>query len=114
MRIVGLQELMTLPDGTLFAELREPWVFGDVLLKGDNVPGSTCDFWSKSLNWVDADDTGMSFDRLDAMLGDSTISRPAETAYSRGAYLSRPDDYKFLVYEPADTAALIELLKEAL
>lgn len=113
MRIVGLQELMTLPNGTLFAELHEPWVFGDVLIKGDNVPGSTCDFWTKSLNWPDVDDTGMAFDRLDAMLADSKVSHPAETAYSRGAYLSR-DDYKFLVYEPADTAALIELLKESL
>lgn len=113
MRIVGLQELLTLPNGTLFAELHEPWVFGDVYLKGDNLEG-THDFWTKSLAWPDADDTGMPFDRLDAMLADSTVSHPVETAYSRGAYLSRPDEYRFLIYEPADTAALIGLLKEAL
>ncbi|MCT7361212.1 hypothetical protein [Mycolicibacterium llatzerense] len=114
MRIVGLQELLTLPNGTLFAELREPWVFGELYLKGDNLGGANNDFWSKSLAWPDADESGMAFSRLDAMLVDPTVSYPADEGYTRGEYLGETRDYKFLVYEPADTAALIELLKEAL
>ena len=115
MRLVKRRELMALPAGTLFAELLEPWVFGDLTLKGDtfwhNV-GDDGDFWVLTLAWPEADDDGMSFNRLDEMQQDSTVSYPLEPAYSRhGLY---DDDRQYLVYEAADTAFLIGLLKEQL
>lgn len=111
MRLVKRPEFLTLPPGTLYAELQQPWVFHGLALKSDTImhgdkPG---DFWSISLDWPEADDSGMSFDRLDAMIKDPTLSFPMETAPTRGSDFD--DETIYLVYEPADTAALIAMLK---
>jgi hypothetical protein len=110
MRLVKRQELMTLPSGTLFAACHQPWVFGDLELKLDTIvrDGQNADFWVRTLAWVDADDTGMALDRLDAMAADSTVSHPVDEVASRhGLY---DDDRLYLVYEPADTQSLIAAL----
>lgn len=113
MRLVKRQELMTLPKGTLFAELHEPWVFGDVEIKGDTCldarTGENFDFWVLQLAWPDAVDTGEAFDRLAQMVADSTVSYPPGYVYARhGLY---DDDRPYLVYEKADVDNLIRLLR---
>lgn len=113
MRLVKRQELMTLPAGTLFAPLHQPWVFGDLELKGDtlqhNRTGENQDFWVLSLAWPEADDAGMAFDRLNAMAENPAVSYPPEYVYGRhGLY---DDDRLYLVYEPADVEKLIDLLR---
>jgi hypothetical protein len=109
-RLVKRQELMRLPTGTLFCELHEPWAFGGLQLKMDTIEhlGKNIDFWVRSLDWPEADDTGMAINRLDEMAADGNVGYPIETAETRhGLY---DDDVLYLVYEQADTAALIELL----
>lgn len=116
MRLVKRQELMTLPAGTLFCELHEPWVFGGLQLKGDTIRNplirdGNIDFWVRQIDWPDADDTGMVLDRLDEMSADSSVSYPVDSAYGRhGLY---DDDQLYLIYEPADTAALIAAIQPA-
>lgn len=110
MRLVKRQELMALPAGTLFAELYEQWVFGGLQLKGETfgTDGKNWDFWVRSLDWPGADDTGMAIGRLEEMSQDSSVSYPAEYAHARhGLY---DDERMYLVYEAADTQALIEEL----
>ncbi len=84
MRLVTQAELMALPDGTLYAPLHEPWVFGEVRIKGENVGAN--DFYARDLNWIDANDCGEAIDRLEAMLKDGSLSFPVEQAYSREGY----------------------------
>lgn len=110
MRLVKRQELMTLPAGTLFAELHQEWVFGGLQLKEDTIEigGVNCDFWVRQLDWPEADDTGMAIDRLEEMAKDPTVSYPIEPAPGRhGLY---DDDRLYLVYEQSDTDALITAL----
>lgn len=113
MRLVKRQEFLALPPGTLYAKLQEPWVFQGLALKSDTImhgdkPG---DFWSISLDWIEADDTGMALDRLDAMRSDPTLSYPMEWAPTRGSDFD--DNSVYLVYEHADTQALITLLEHS-
>lgn len=113
MRLVKRQELMLLPSGTLFAELQEPWVFHGLQLKLDTIviDGVNVDFWVRSLDWPDADGTGEALERLEEMVADSSVSYPVESAWSRhGLY---DDERLYLVYETADTAALIGDLGQA-
>ncbi len=110
MRLVKRQELMTLPGGTLFCELQQKWVFGGLQLKMETIVtlGKNRDFWVQPLDWPEADDTGMAVDRLDEMARDSNVSYPIEQANSRhGLY---DDDQLYLVYEKADTDALLSAL----
>lgn len=112
MRLVKRQELMTLPKGTLFAELQQQWVFGDVEIKGDtcldNRTGENCDFWVLTLAWPEADDTGQAIDRLEQMAANPTVSYPPGYVYARhGLY---DDDRPYLVYEKADVDNLMRLL----
>jgi hypothetical protein len=107
MRLMKRPELMTMPAGTLFAELHQEWVFGGLQLKGDTfqINGENFDFWVRQIDWPDNQDTGEAIDRLEEMAQDSTISYPIESAYGRhGLY---DDERLYLVYEPADTQALI-------
>lgn len=114
MRLVKRQEFLALPPGTLYAKLQEPWAFEGLALKSDTImhgdkPG---DFWSINLDWVESDDdTGMAFDRLDAMKSDPTLSYPMEWAATRGSDFD--DNSVYLVYEHADTQALIAFLEHA-
>lgn len=114
MRLVRRQELMTLPAGTLFCELLEEWVFHGLQLKGDTfgVNGDNVDFFTKSLDWPAAYDCGEACSRLDEMKADPAVSYPIEDAYGRhGLY---DDERLYLVYERADTEALIAELQAGL
>ncbi|AGT20589.1 hypothetical protein PBI_SARFIRE_58 [Mycobacterium phage SarFire] len=93
--------------------MQQPWCFEGLALKSDTImhgdkPG---DFWSIGLGWVEADDSGMALDRLDAMLADSALSYPMEWGPTRGSDFD--DDSVYLVYEEADTRALITLIEHS-
>lgn len=110
MRLVKRQELMTFPSGTLFCELQQEWVFGGLQLKLDTLVnlGENVDFWVHALDWTEAHDTGEAIERLEKMASDSSVSYPLEEAFSRhGLY---DDDRFYLVYEQADTDALLSAL----
>jgi hypothetical protein len=102
-------ELMALPDGTLYALLQQPWIFGDLRVKGENVASD--DFYERSLNWIDAHDSGEATHRLNLMMEDSSLSFPVEQAYSReGLYET---DARYLVYELDDVKLLLSELQQA-
>lgn len=110
MRLVNRQELMKFPPKTLFCEMHQRWVFGGLQLKMDTIVigGQNYDFWVQTLDWPEAHDTGEAIERLEEMVADSGVSYPVEPALVRhGLY---DDDRLYLVYEPADTEALIASL----
>jgi hypothetical protein len=106
MRIVKRQELMTLPPGTLYCDVLQPWIFGTFCVKGDTIQwdGKNADFWERNLDSVDAWHSGEMCDRLDEMGADSTVSYPVQAA--PGRYGLYDDEAMFLVYEPADVNVL--------
>lgn len=111
MRLVKRPEFLTLPPGTLYARLRQPWIFDGIALKEETIVhgDKANDFYSIDLTGIDAHDTGEYINRLDEMLADPSVSYPLEAAPSRGS--DYDDETVYLVYEPADTAALIAALK---
>jgi len=64
MRIVRLEEFLSLPPGTVFAKYR-PQIFDELCVKGDSTP-SGCDFIFKPLWDVDAKSSGELCDLLTA------------------------------------------------
>jgi hypothetical protein len=115
MRLVTQTELMALPEGTLYAPLQQPWVFGDLCIKGENLGPylgkETNDFYERGLAWIAADDCGEATKRLDRMMENSSLSFPAEPAYSReGLYET---DARYLVYELDDVKLLLSELAQA-
>lgn len=111
MRLVKRQELLELPAGTLFSEFIDKWYFAGLQLKGATLSDGekNYDFLVRSLDWPEAEGTHEAIDRLDEMYEDSSVSYPTEKHYGReGLY---DDEKLYLVYEPADTAALIAALQ---
>lgn len=110
MRLVRRQELMTLPAGTLFAELNEPWIFGQLCLKGETIADDDGDrdFWFRSLCWPQAFNSMEAVTRLEEMAADSSVSYPVENAEQRdGMY---DDAQVYAVYEASDARVLVECL----
>jgi len=107
MRLVKRKEFVRLPAGTLFAPMMQKWVFGELSVKGGSLDfgNETDDFLELGLNWIDGDDTYQVCERLDEMLADSSVSYPLQSAYGREGLFD--PDMVYLVYEPADVAALV-------
>lgn len=107
MRLVKRQEFMKLPAGTLFSAMHQKWVFGELSVKGETWQNGdeVGDFLELGLNWIDGHDTGEVCDRLEEMLADSSVSYPLQSAYGREGLFD--NDMVYLVYEPADVAALL-------
>jgi hypothetical protein len=101
------QEFLRLPTGTLFSPMLQKWVFGELSVKGETLDlgNEVGDFLELGLNWIDGTDTGEVCDRLDAMLADSSVSYPLQSAYGREGLFD--NDMVYLVYEKADVAALM-------
>ena len=76
MRIVGLEEFLSLPPGTVFAKYR-PQMFDELCVKGDSTP-SGCDFIFKPLWDVDAKSSGELCDLLTAAEG-GAVEVPIDT-----------------------------------
>lgn len=107
MRIYNRREFMALPAGTVFCKGR-PAVFEGLRVKGET-DGN--DFEVRDLKWIDANDSGQAFDRLDEMEKNGA-SYPMETAYGRDGFFDEQD--VFLVYEPADLEELSRVMAEAI
>lgn len=109
MRLVKRQEFMELPAGTLFSPLLQPWVFGDLSVKGVDMGNDVGDFLELGLNWIDGDDTRQVCDN--EMFADSSVSYPLQSAYGREGLFD--PEMVYLVYEPADIAVLAVVAVEA-
>ena len=108
MRMVRRQELMTLPDGTLYAELNEPWIFGQLCIKGKTISDDDGDrdFWFRSLCWPQGSNSMEAVTRLEEMAADSSVSYPVETAEQRDGMYN--DAQVYAVYEASDARVLME------
>ncbi len=106
MKLVKRQELMEMPEGTLYCELREPWIFSGLSIKGStiNIDGKNIDFGTRGLEWVDADNSGEAVDRLEEMLLDSSVNYPVEAAYGREGMFD--DEQVYMVYDKADIKSI--------
>jgi hypothetical protein len=106
---------MSFPEGTLYARLQQPWVFGDLCIKGESLSPylgqEQHDFYQRSLNWIDANDCGEATHRLDQMMQDSSLSFPVEQAYGREGYYEA--GARYLVYELDDVTLLMSELRQA-
>lgn len=109
MRLVKQPEMMALPAGTLFAELRQKWVFDDLAIKGETITrdGQPTGFWEHPIAWVDTDEP-TPFDGFDAMYDDPTLSFPMETAPTR--HDCHNPETRYLVLESADVTTLINTI----
>ncbi|MCV7434829.1 hypothetical protein [Mycolicibacterium bacteremicum] len=104
--------MLTLPPGTLFAELQQQWCFQDLAIKGETIirDRKPSGFWEHSIAWPESDDeTGTPFDRLDIMWNDPTASYPIETAPTR--HDCREPETRYLVLEAADIDYLISVIR---
>ncbi len=113
MKLINRYELMNLPSGTLYCTLNEPWVFGDMCIKGDtiNVDGRNIDFGERGIQWVDADDSEEAVNRLDTMLEDSNRSYLVEQDYGREGMFD--DNQVYMVYDGADIKSILDDLRNA-
>lgn len=110
MKIYRRKEFLTLPEGVLFCK-GKPWYWETPCIKGDTLTNTTVgDFSERQLCWVDANDSGEAFNRLDLML-ETGASFPMEEAYGRDGCFDEED--LFLVFEKADIAELVRLLATA-
>ena len=111
MRIVKRQELMTLPAGTLYANVytsgkssgfltRGLSVFGGAL---HEVDGRAYDFTERDVASVETADDAQQFERSTGLLAGS--SYPVNTGYGRDGMFDDEDQY--FVYEESDIESVL-------
>ena len=106
MRIVSRKIFLTLPAGTAYCK-GKPWVFEGLSFKGNSYSND----WSYlHPEWVDANDCGEAFGRLEDMLN-AGASHPMATAYGRDGCFD--DEDVFMIFEASDLDKLAELIGEA-
>lgn len=106
MRIVNRETFLTLPEGTAYCKGKR-WAFDGLCFKGD----SRGNDWSYiHPEWVDANDSGEAFDRLEEMLSQGA-SYPMNTAYGRDGCFD--DEDIFMIFEADDLDRLAILISEA-
>ena len=106
MRVHNRQDFMKLPAGAAFAK-GKPWFFDGLQFKGDTIQndrGENIDWYVLDLTWVDGQNSGECFTRLDEML-DEGKSYPVQNSICRDGCFD--DEDLFLVFERDD----LELLK---
>ena len=105
MRIIGLDEFLAMPSGTLFAKY-DPMAFGSLQIKGDN-DFTHPDFSAKELLWVDCDSTGDMVDKLMAGEKGAPVKLDFD-AYGRDGMFDRKQ--LFAVLEKDDIYGMITTL----
>jgi hypothetical protein len=107
MRVVDRKTFLGLPEGTFYCK-GERWCFDDMCLKGESLSN---DWFYLSFNWIESDDSGMAFDRLEDMAANGA-SYPMEDAWTRDGCFD--DDALFLVFERDDLERLRGLIDKTL
>jgi hypothetical protein len=106
MKVYRRKDFLQLPAGVLFCK-GKPWYWETPCIKGDTLENTTVgDFLECGFCWVDANDSGEAFDRLNLML-ETGASFPMEEAYGRDGMYDEED--LFLVFEKADIAELMRV-----
>jgi hypothetical protein len=111
MRIISRSQLMEMPKGTLYCKF-EPCIFGDLHLKGDtivNLAGKNADWWTTTLDELDCDDSGQSYDMQMTMYNNSNVSYPINFDDNErdGMY---DDKATYMVWELCDLKAFKAIL----
>lgn len=111
MRIVGLDEFLRMPEGTVFAKY-SPCVFEDLQIKGDTL-GEIRDFTAASLSvphMAGADGSNSEFEILDRIEADGTDHPVELNLYGRDGCFEPAQ--LFAVWSDADVALLIARLAD--
>lgn len=87
------------------------WNFGALCVKGDTLSHGN-DWFELSLDWIDGNDSGECFDRLDRMLNDGA-SFPVQNSECRDGLFGSDSDI-FLVWERPDLEFLASLTARAI
>lgn len=106
-RIVDRKTFLSLPAGTAYCKGKK-WYFESLAFKGESLPN---DWLYIDPAWVDANDSGEAFDRLEEML-ESNVSYPMETDCRRDGLFD--EAAVFMVFEDNDLKQLFALLAKAL
>lgn len=107
MKIYRRKEFLDLPEGTIYAKGKR-WYFDGLRIKGESYPN---DWRYLDPMWIDAQDSGEAFERLEEML-ETGASYPMEEATSRDGLFDGEDI--FLVAERADLEKLRAMIDTAL
>lgn len=107
MRVVNRETFLKLPAGTVYAK-GVPWSFNSLCFKGESLGN---DWYEHDPAWVEANDSGEAFDRLERMLHQGA-SYPMEDAEGRDGLFDA--DAIFLIFEKADLEKLRGLIDNAI
>lgn len=108
LRVLRRPDFLKLPAGTVYAKGKE-WYFGSLSFKGESLGDR--DWYAHDPCWVDAQDSGEAFNRLEEML-ETGASYPMESAEARDGLFEQDDI--FLVFERDDLLALHGLIGDAI
>jgi hypothetical protein len=100
MRCVDRKTFLSLPAGTIYCKGKQ-WFFEGLCIKGDSI--GDIDWYEHDPAWVDADDSGEAFDRLEKMLT-AGASFPMQDSECRDALFDK--EAIFLIFERDDLQKL--------
>lgn len=108
MRIYRRSEFLKLPPGTIYAQGKR-WFFGQMSVKGDTIESG--DWACLSPMWIEADDDGDQWRKLEGML-ECGASEPIATSYGRDGRFD--EGALFLVPEVQDLERLRDMIDSAI
>jgi hypothetical protein len=97
-----------MPSGTIYCKGTK-WAFEGICIKGASIGG--IDWYEHDPAWVDADDSGQAFDRLEAMLN-TGASFPMQDSECRDGMFDKENI--FLIFERDDLRKLQSYIQVAL
>ncbi|WP_024647747.1 hypothetical protein [Pseudomonas syringae] len=110
MRIIGLDEFLKMPIGTVFAKY-EPCVFEELMIKAETLP-EIKDFCYQSIIQIDI---GQSGDCYEALLGSEKTGKAVGMDLAlQGRDGCFDENQLFAVYDRSDVELLIQRLQQAL
>ncbi len=109
MKVVSRKELLTLPAGTLMADIHKDGSYGELQIFGGKF--SENDFLIRIIDRPEAHDSSEMWERQDEMLTTGAIYH-VNTAYQRDGLFD--DDAKYLVYDALDIASIIAHIAPAM
>lgn len=111
MRIVDSREFLDLPARTIYREIKERWLFGELSIKGDTLRSAINsdydDFTTFEIGQIDSDGSYDFFSTLETMWSNSLISRDMDTEGFGRCGLYGGADRRFLILERKDVEGLL-------